>query len=139
MSRMGSAELLPEYVARRYRRLTELAFAAALGPQLALTAANWLWPGPRPARFGMAMVALSFTAVAALLVLTARWERRVTRGIAEFGGKLCPHCAYPLPGCSGATVCPECGHACAMEQAELAWRAFQPRLRWLWKRWPGTP
>ena len=128
----------PEFVRRRYKRISLLLFGIAFAPSFANVAAHMSWLGsPRSAlatHLGLALSALSLAAVAVIAVLTVRWENQLVAQLTECAGRLCPHCAYPLADRSGPTVCPECGTACDMEEVERSWREFRPRFRSVFAR-----
>lgn len=133
MRRATPATPPPEYVKRTWRRIGAAAVAAGFTPQLGFLAAQMFLPAVRapwePAHVAVLLLAVSVPALVAIVVLAVRWERRLLARIAEFGGRLCPRCAYPMPGVRDAGTCPECGARCDMPAVERAWRGFLPRFR----------
>ncbi len=124
----------PYYTRRVYRlwmvsnlAVVTVIMAATQIPSLIGWLTQWTSGWALPLRLGAPILVVSVPMLV-WLVLLIRWEQRTVRRLEAAGFRLCPRCAYPLTGHTGPVTCPECGERCNVEEVELAWRGFRPRI-----------
>ena len=130
----------PELVSRYYRRRLPWMFLMTFGG-MTLAVGPWAWTDrTRSLTSGLGFAWGTAVSLAAIMLpfavwftVVVTWERRLVRRLRTAQYRLCPRCGYSLVARTGSIACPECGRTCEMNDVELLWRAFRPRISGVFK------